>query len=138
WLCRCDCGAEHIVRGSTLYTGVSKSCGCIRRIGPIDLTGQRFGCWTVLAIHPERYRGAAILWLCRCDCGAERVVRGSSLRTGGSTHCGCRNIELIKKHKTTHGMSKTRAYRILAGMLQRCFNPNDKSYCYYGGREPPE
>jgi hypothetical protein len=31
-------------------------------------------------------------------------------------------------------MSGTRTYRIWKGMLRRCFNPNDKSYCDYGGR----
>ncbi len=28
WKCRCDCGNEHIARGSNLLSGQIKSCGC--------------------------------------------------------------------------------------------------------------
>ena len=34
----------------------------------------------------------------------------------------------------THGMSRTLTYRIWATMIQRCENPNDRKYKYYGGR----
>jgi hypothetical protein len=49
----------------------------------IDLTGQRFGRWTVLEPLPE-YK-----WLCRCDCGTEQPVLSKSLKSGKSTSCGC-------------------------------------------------
>lgn len=29
WLCKCDCGSTKIVDGSSLRTGITKSCGCI-------------------------------------------------------------------------------------------------------------
>ena len=31
WLCKCDCGKETTVIGSLLYTGRTKSCGCLTR-----------------------------------------------------------------------------------------------------------
>jgi hypothetical protein len=31
WHCRCDCGGERIVRGFSLRSGRSKSCGCFSR-----------------------------------------------------------------------------------------------------------
>lgn len=31
WLCRCDCGNEHIARGTNLTSGQIKSCGCIAK-----------------------------------------------------------------------------------------------------------
>ena len=31
WHCRCDCGAEHTVKGWLLTRGQTKSCGCLRR-----------------------------------------------------------------------------------------------------------
>jgi hypothetical protein len=52
----------------------------------IDLTGQRFGSWTVLS-KDKTTSGAN--WLCRCDCGTERVVNGYSLRNGTSISCRC-------------------------------------------------
>jgi len=31
WRCQCDCGNEHFVVGSVLKSGLSRSCGCLRR-----------------------------------------------------------------------------------------------------------
>ncbi len=30
WMCRCSCGADKIVRGSALVSGMTRSCGCLR------------------------------------------------------------------------------------------------------------
>jgi hypothetical protein len=102
----------------------------------IDLVGRRFGRWRVLALHPERRRnpGRPTFWLCRCDCGTERAVIGTSLRRGSSTSCGCFRREKEKLWRTTHGMSKTRVYRIWKAVLRRCRNPNVWNYSWYGGR----
>lgn len=59
---------------------------------PIDLTGQRFGRLTVVcrAKKPSpftEYTGA--YWLCKCDCGVERIVRSIDLRNGQTCSCGC-------------------------------------------------
>lgn len=56
-----------------------------------DMTGLRFGRWTVLRMARKvstdgQPRTAC---LCRCDCGTERVVYAQSLRGGVSTSCGC-------------------------------------------------
>jgi len=47
------------------------------------LTGDRIGRWTLLEQLPDKK------WLCRCDCGTQRPVLERSLRSGGSTNCGC-------------------------------------------------
>ena len=100
-----------------------------RRI--IDLTGQKFSCWTVLALWPERYRCGHALWLCRCDCGEECIVLGNNLCIGSSTRCKrCRNV----KHGQARRGNVTRAYRCWQAMLRRCFNPNCREYCNYGAR----
>lgn len=54
----------------------------------IDLTGQRFGKWTVLGIAPKDSSGHT-MWRCRCDCGTEKDVLGVHLKRGKSTSCGC-------------------------------------------------
>lgn len=54
----------------------------------IDLTGQRFGRWTVLYKSDKRNAGGAIYWHCKCDCGIEKDVLGTSLRQGTSLSCG--------------------------------------------------
>lgn len=53
-----------------------------------DIAGQRFGRWQVLRFASVTKFGEAE-WLCRCDCGTERDVKGKSLRNGTSTSCGC-------------------------------------------------
>src|SRR5215472_5847287 len=106
----------------------------------VDIAGRRFGRWKVLSLHPKRHRygryHCLALWLCRCDCGTQRVVIGTNLRIGASTSCGCLRRE--KFHNTTHGQSRvgkrSRAYRIWNCMLQRCLNPNNTGYAYYGAR----
>jgi hypothetical protein len=103
----------------------------------IDITGQSFGRWTVLAIHLERYRyrrSTTVCWRCRCDCGTERVVNGQNLRTGQSKSCGCLAREKTKKRCTKHGLSYSRAYYTWVSLKQRCLNPETKCYANYGGR----
>lgn len=54
----------------------------------IDLTGMTFGKWTVLRYATragDNHSGA--MWLCRCACKNETVVRGANLRRGSSTQC---------------------------------------------------
>lgn len=60
----------------------------------IDLTGQRFGCWTVVERGSHIAYGTK--WKCRCDCGTEREVLGVTLRNGNSKSCGCRRRENCK------------------------------------------
>ena len=53
-----------------------------------DLTGRRFGKWAVVS-QIARSKHGHIKWLCRCDCGSERIVRTDILVKGTSTSCGC-------------------------------------------------
>ena len=64
----------------------------------IDLTGQRFGKWTVLGDSGERGKSRKVLWKCICDCGTHRNVQTWSLTSGVSSSCGCKNkLNLIGK-----------------------------------------
>lgn len=53
-----------------------------------DISGKKFGHWTVLYKTNKRNSGGAIYWHCKCDCGIERDILGSSLRNGFSLSCG--------------------------------------------------
>ena len=57
----------------------------------IDLTGQRFGRLTVIRYDHSEHSGAH--WLCKCDCGKEKVAAGYSLRSGNTKSCGCLNSD---------------------------------------------
>lgn len=57
----------------------------------IDLTGKSFGRLTVIRYDHSEHDGAH--WLCKCDCGKEKVAAGYSLRSGNTKSCGCLNSE---------------------------------------------
>ena len=62
----------------------------------IDLTGVRFGRWTVLHKDPEMTKiKGRIYWICQCDCGTIRSVCGELLRNGHSKSCGCYKSDVI-------------------------------------------
>lgn len=65
----------------------------------IDLTGCKFGRWTVLYECEER-RNKNIYWHCKCECGNEKDVRGGDLRNGASSSCGCYGKEQTAKSNT--------------------------------------
>ena len=83
----------------------------------------------------------SVLWLFRCDCGKECKSSGSKVRSGHTKSCGCLAIERIRAlglsrrgFGTTHGRSGTSEYRTWCIMKQRCLNPKNKKYSYYGAR----
>lgn len=91
WHCRCDCGNEIDVFGTSLRCGNTKSCGCLKHERIIQTNikrgveikpGDRYGALTVKEVKPyEIY--------CKCDCGKERWVKRANLVQGHTTTCGC-------------------------------------------------
>lgn len=98
-----------------------------------DITNQRFGRLVVLKRVANDSHGTA-MWLCRCDCGNEKEIRGISLRSGLTLSCGCYHKDKLSETRTTHGESKNRIYTEWQKMKSRCYNPNNKYFSYYGGR----
>lgn len=92
-----------------------------------DLSGLVFGRLVVISSSSEQKRGHRF-WLCRCECGVERLVRGDWLRRGACTSCGC------NQGRPTHGGGRTRLYAVWASMRARCERPSDTAYKAYGAR----
>lgn len=98
-----------------------------------DLRGQKFGRWTPLEkVTPDGVGKAK--WLCRCDCGTEKVIFQQALIGNRTQSCGCYRRDWASTHGVTHGMKKTRLYRIYHGVKDRTCNPNSKYWGRYGGR----
>jgi len=95
-----------------------------------DLTGQRFGRWTVL--ERAENKGKRTAWLCKCDCGTVKAVHATSLKNGDSTSCGC----YAKEHPAhvVHGLGNTKLHARWAQIKRRCFNSHDKVYQHYGAK----
>ena len=103
----------------------------------LDLLGQKFGRLT--AISEATKVGKRTRWLCRCDCGNEKIILTECLRSGISKSCGCYRIECTKRHRFKHGHSLNSkqispTYNSWLRMLVRCGNPKHEKYKYYGGR----
>lgn len=102
----------------------------------IDLTGQRFGHWSVIQSMGAERQGKPVRWLCRCDCGTERIVCESHLRNGSSQSCGCTRRDNPNHPKRTHGESRSRLYHTWKSIKARC-NPKttvERSQRDYAGR----
>lgn len=97
--------------------------------------GNVYGMLTVIDIATPVSSGSA--FLCRCSCGKTKVISRCSLVTGHAKSCGCfqkRTAAVIGHNQKTHGLSKTRLYKVWDGMHQRCYNPNNSRYKHYGAR----
>ena len=97
WLCQCDCGGKVDVSSACLTRGDTRSCGCLRKtIIFHNLVDKKFGRFIVLSQVVNGKQGQS-RWLCKCDCGKLREVRGSSLESGDSQSCGCLQKEIVSK-----------------------------------------
>ena len=136
YLFKCDCGNEKIISKESVVEGRTKSCGCITKElnsnrCVIDLTGQKFGRLTVIQYDHSKN---GTYWLCQCDCGKTKVIKGTSLTGKLTTSCGCKSREMCIERSTKHGMTKTRLYSIRQGMIARCCKENATSYPKYGAK----
>lgn len=101
-----------------------------------NIAGQIFG--RLIATHFEKTRTASgrakIVWHCDCSCGGAAVTTLDQLRSGRTQSCGCLQRQRTSEATTTHGKTKSRAYRCWAQMIGRCTNPNATGYHLWGGR----
>lgn len=106
-----------------------------------DLSGLRFGKLSILRLDQVKPLLGSY-FICECDCGVVKSIRGSSLSQGKSNSCGCESAKQLLK-RTTHGSSgsnqingskRTPEYTSWAKMKGRCLNMDNDNYHHYGGR----
>lgn len=113
-------GNAHTMANLPLDTPTLKS-------GMLNLRGMVFGELTVVRITTQRHKKKR-MWLCKCSCGVELVVRHDYLihTNCPKTHCGCKNRGLPTLHPEE--------YHIWNSMLRRCRVPTHSGFKQYGGR----
>ena len=87
-----------------------------------DLTGQVFGNLTVIGITDKRKNGYNVIWHCKCTCGNEVDVKGSDLKRGHTTSCGC-----IK----STDMSFRNEFKIIKQRWNKCLRSRNRDRCSY-------
>ena len=97
-----------------------------------DLTGERFGMLEVASRAPDANEKS--MWSCHCECGSEKIIRGSHLRAGAYKSCGCIRGGSDPVHGHAIKYLRSRTYRSWDAMKQRCSNPNAPFWNRYGGR----
>lgn len=69
----------------------------VKEVRKIDI-GDRYGMLTLIKKVPKPkdrgFRGGTCWWLCKCDCGKEKIVNYIDLYSGDTKSCGC------LKHRT--------------------------------------
>lgn len=80
FLCRCDCGTERAIRGTSLINGTSMACS---RQCADSLVGQKFGQLKVIRMDKSR---PGYYW-CECECGGKESIRGAYLKNGQKKRC---------------------------------------------------
>lgn len=98
-----------------------------------DLTNQKFGRLTAtksIGSNKNKQR----VWYCVCDCGNIKNVVAADLLSGNTRSCGCLHDEGASERFGKHHGAGTILYRTWKNMKQRCYKPNNKKYCNYGGK----
>lgn len=139
WKCLCDCGNEFICLRQSFKRGDTFECNECRfeRVRGIDLSGRKFGRWTVIERAIDK-RGKTT-WSVLCDCGNTGLVSTNVLgKRGKSMSCGClgRKEKSIRANTTLyppkHLTSETLIYMIRSRILQGCYNEKNVGYKKYG------
>ena len=80
------------------------------------------------------------IWRCVCKCGKEMNLETAKLNSGKPMGCGCRKRVGVGNRSNhsyliTHGLAnKHPFYKIWIDMNQRCFNPKNHAYRWYGAK----
>lgn len=90
-----------------------------------DFTGETINGLTVIRLE-GRTKARQSLWLIKTATGSTRVIRCDKLKSGSP--------RIKRSNYARHGMTRTPEYRVWQGLTNRCTNPNNPSFKYYGGR----
>lgn len=64
------------------------------------MIGQKCGLLTVIDEAPNDKSGNA-MWKCQCECGTIIIAKGSHLRSGNTTSCGCKRTKSLIEYNHT-------------------------------------
>jgi len=107
------------------------------------LEGKKIGKWTVLRFAPEKTckSGRGAYYLCRCECGKEKLVNGFSLSGNRSFSCGCManrkpygqaNFTVYYHQYKSQARDRKHAFKLTKDEFRDIVTKN----CFYCGQKP--
>ena len=95
-VCDCDCGKEAIVRAGDLFSGMTRSCGCLKSETSHkrtfeDITGQTFNELTAIKRVEDQISASGnhtIQYLFKCSCGKEIIASSNNVKSRKTKSCG--------------------------------------------------
>lgn len=90
-----------------------------------DLNQRRFG--KLVPLREEGRKAGRVAWLCRCDCGVEKVISSKHLLSGSTVSCGCHK-------RRAGGLTSMACYSSWKFMWMRCTDRKQVRFHRYGGR----
>ena len=94
--CTCQCGGRDHHPGHQPAPGDHPELRLSAHPRTDDLTGQRFGRLTVLALTEARGSNGGAVWQCQCDYGEMVQVHAHKLKCGHTRSCGCAHQDGIR------------------------------------------
>lgn len=126
---------KHLGSLTNMTDGGEGSSGSVKK--KLNLIGQKFNRWSVISYDGLSKHGKS-LWLCRCDCGNQKIVSGNTLKQQTSKSCGClckesamkthtRVITINNKLKTLKEWSNisSTSYNTITSRLHRGWSPKE-------------
>lgn len=108
--CVCDCGNIKRIKNSHFKSLPFPNCGCISKKlqwdkrtengtrnpehNGIKYIGERYNYLEFIKYIPS---GKTPKYLCRCDCGNEKILRYDHVVSGNTKSCGCKKIEMTRE-----------------------------------------
>ena len=145
WKCRCICGASKIVSSRKVRRG--DSCGCIASAcrESKTLVGKQYGRLLVVKKLDEVDGSRGRHYLCLCECGQEKSISSTSLRTGTKS-CGCLAVDrgVAKLSRGEAAFNQLYAYykwyaskrNLTFNLTSSDFHDLTKKNCTYCGASP--
>lgn len=127
WECICKCGNIKIAKYSELVNNQTKSCGCYD-ITEYDKTivGKKFN--KLLVLYRTKTKNNEGYYLCKCDCGNLKEIRGTFIKGGKQFSCGCERRKKGKSNKRWTGTNIVERY--LRGCIQNWYDKTKEKYSY--------
>lgn len=75
------------------------------------------------------------MFWCECDCGNIcKIIELAHLKRkkNATTSCGCHKKKITRELNLIHGLSGHRLYYVWSSIKDKCNNPNNKDYRWYG------